>query len=745
MKSILAGAWPALKPLPVFKYETEEYRASIDFDKLRGEWVCRKISFPSNSVQELRGSLREITRALPHTEEEEFPESVGQQDHESEKEAHRRFLAIQEWRENLESGVLYFELRNYLSESQQTEFEDSLRLSLTARQLQFNSKNVASVFEAISTAGGRPATLIELAKRNKEKGTDTRPEAEEAIPGAERQTQEEAVSTSPILRLQARAAATSDGRVELGDAKGNLSHDKQPLKITSPHPGCIANNASVREEAAAFCNHAEDFPAVSIRNVPSEPDQARSLKPVGYPAPQAFEVDRPRILDEDSLPAVYDPRETADQPVPFAGFAAQLHAGKDESSEVRISGASSRLRGIELSGLQLAAFALVVLFSVIGFTGGFTALRGQLEKHFGNNQKLTRTFDATAPALADSRGETPSPTSTPLAANTGSNTPGENPPAPRLEESSPDNPSASLQNTQQETPSAKAKPSKPSSTIARPLLVDSDHSSGANELDHPTPFEETSKESERDPQPDASVLSRDSISPPETRSQPPANSETTPERYDSPPMTARNAPRSASPKPTRSPKTTVAASAAPKNLALRKPLPLSSATPHASRPSAILVTAPAHGSQPLRVTFPEKAIAASPSFAMTSQLSVLVAPEPGPTAAHKPARLQAGELVSYVWPHYPKPKGQHASAETVKVRTTIGPLGQVQNIKLLSGSVALLPATIRAVRQWRYTPTRLNAKPVQTQEDVTIEFRPTQYSSQVLTEHPSRNERQLDQ
>jgi Gram-negative bacterial TonB protein C-terminal len=739
MKSILAGAWPALKPLPVFKYETEDYRASIDFDKLRGEWVCRKISFPSNGVQELRGSLREITRALPHTEEEELSESVGQQDHESEKEAHRRLQAIQEWRENHESGVLYFELRNYLSESQRTEFEESLRLSLTARQLQFNSKNVASVFEAISTAGGRPATLVEFAKRNKAKrGTDTRAQTEKTAPGAERQTQEEALSAAPMPRFPARAAAAYDEGVELGDARGSLSHDKQPLKITSPNPGCIPNNASVREEEApAFCNHAEDFPAVSIRDVPSEPEQARSPKPVGYPAPQAFEIECPRILDEDSLSPVYDFQETADQPTPFTSFVAQLRGGKDESSAVRISGASSRLRGIELSGLQLAAFALVVLFSVVGFMAGFTALRGQFEKHFWNDQKLTLTVDATAPALADSHGETPSPTSTPLAAKTGSNALGENPPA-RIEESSPDNLRASLLNTQQANPFTKAKPSKPSSTIARPLVMDS-------ELDHPTPFEEISKESEQDPEPVASVLSTDSISPPEIRSEPPASPETTPQRYDSLPLTALNAPRSASPKATHSLKTTLATSAAPKNLAPRKPTPLSSAAPHASRPSAILVTAPAHGSKPLRVTFPEKAIAASPSFAMTSQLSVLVAPETGPTAAHKPARLQAGELVSYVWPHYPKPKGQHASAETVKVRTTIGPLGQVQDIKLLSGSVSLLPATIRAIRQWRYTPTRLNAKPVQTQEDVTIEFRPTQYSSQVVTRHPSRDERQLDQ
>src|ERR1700688_14690 len=66
MALLLAGRWPPLKPLPVFKYETDEYRASIEFDKTRGEWVCRKTSLPSNKVKEWRGGLTEVTLALPH-------------------------------------------------------------------------------------------------------------------------------------------------------------------------------------------------------------------------------------------------------------------------------------------------------------------------------------------------------------------------------------------------------------------------------------------------------------------------------------------------------------------------------------------------------------------------------------------------------------------------------------------------------------------------------------------------------
>jgi TonB family protein len=136
---------------------------------------------------------------------------------------------------------------------------------------------------------------------------------------------------------------------------------------------------------------------------------------------------------------------------------------------------------------------------------------------------------------------------------------------------------------------------------------------------------------------------------------------------------------------------------------------------------------------------PEKPIAASSSFAMASQLSVFIAPEPGSAVTHKPARLQAGELVSFVWPRYPRPGDRYGSSETVKVRTTIGTLGQVLDVKLVSGSVSLLPAAMSAIRLWRYQPTLVNNRPVQAQQDVTIEFLPPQYLSHVPAQHPSHN------
>src|SRR5208282_6772451 len=114
-------------------------------------------------------------------------------------------------------------------------------------------------------------------------------------------------------------------------------------------------------------------------------------------------------------------------------------------------------------------------------------------------------------------------------------------------------------------------------------------------------------------------------------------------------------------------------------------------------------------------------------------------PEPGAAVTRRPARLQPAELVSFVWPRYPRAGDRYGSSETVKVRTTIGKLGQVLDIRLVSGSTSLLPAATSAIRLWRYRPTLLNKRPVQAQQEVTIEYLPPQYVSHVPTQHPSHN------
>lgn len=608
MKSILAGAWPPLKPLPVFKYENVDYRAIIDFDKRRGEWVCRKTSLPSNKVQELRGGLREIAMALPHGEAEIFTEDAEQQEEESGKDTNRRLQAIHEWRENYKSGALYFELRDYLSESQRTEMDDSLRLSLTARQLQFSAKNVGYVFDALSTAGGRFATLIEFAKRSKaQQGTAHKAQGNEAAPEAERA----------------------------------MDQDRQSLGSSSDEFGGVPNSWLVGDEdAAERCSDVDEFPAVSITNVLPERDQASWAERIALDSvSQQSEIETSEIVETDSSSVIECAYQEGHHSPAYIDFVGQVRTGQSFANGAE-GVAPSRFPVLEISAFQVVVFGSLFLFAVLAFVVGFTVGRGPLGSRFREVPKSMLAGDTEAPAQSDQADESTSSAPTPLVAN-------------------------------------------------------SNDFAGTHRLGDAKAAEEKSKNSDSDPTTESK----------------------------------------ASAKPVNSDRSGAMGPIVPRSPAPQWLTPKISAAQHLPRPSAILVTLPSRGSQPFRVNFPEKAVAATSSFAMTSQLSVLVSAEPRAAMAHKPARLEAGELVSFVWPRYPRPGDRSGLAETIKVRATIGQLGQVLEVKFLSGSISLLPATTLAIRQWSYRPTLLDKRPVQAQQDVTIEFRPPQYSSKMSTQH----------
>ncbi|MGB4785934.1 MAG: PilZ domain-containing protein [Candidatus Acidiferrum sp.] len=706
--------------------------------------------------------------ALPQRQAQVFAECAAaeHQEQELEKDASRRLQAILEWRENYANGAFYSGLQDYLSKSQQDEIDDIIRLTLTARQLQFNPKNVAFVFDALSKGGGKLATLIEIAQRNKaEQGAEVPAKAEAASPSPERQVSVEAIHPTRDRRLQMRTTPASRAYVELGDTNSgmvlNISETGMAVAAADPLvaddylprirfqlPGSgqsieisaqivwlaeskksagirfVDLTADARNQISNWIASEkpapevegltpapveslilatlENFPAEPIGSVFPEQDQPSSPERIAYAAPQASEIVTPEILDASPLSLVEDLQGKVHRHAPVAGFALQVQTGKVEPSADRISDSPSHLYVLEISGFQVAA--LMFLFAVISLALGLTVGRGPLGIRLRDAQKSILAVDAASPALPDRLGETTSQTSTPPEANT-FNTPAVNPPAPETEES----------------------------------LMDSGNSSGTSKLHDATPSEKKSKEKTRDPESFAKVPSTDSISSPRIEPKPSANPEAGPERKGSTGLIARSAPPPANSQPAHSPKAVGPISGAPRNPAPRRVTPATRSATHLSSPSAILVTGPGDGSKPFRLILPQKPIAASSSFAMTSQLSVLVSPEPGPALAHQPARLQAGELVSFVWPRYPRPGDRHGSSETVKVRTTIGELGQVLDVKHVSGSVSLLPAAMSAIRLWRYKPTLLNSRPVQAQQDVTIAFRPPRHLSRVPTRHPSHN------
>jgi hypothetical protein len=738
MSLLLAGRWPPLKPLPIFKYETDEYRAAIEFDKTRGEWVCRKTSLPSNKVGELRGGLTEITLALPrgHVEVCAEPGAVEQPEQEMEKDANRRIQAIVEWEENYENGALYAGLQDHLSNGQRDEIEESIRLTLTARQLQCNAKNVADVFDALLKAGGKLATLVEAAQRNKaEHPADVTTEAEAAAPDVERHVPLEAIHATRERRLQMRATPASCAYIALDDINGGvvlnisetgmavgaadplvvadylphvrfrLPNVEQRIKVSAqvvwlaeskkevgmrfvdlagetrkqianwiasekPSPE-FAGSASVAV-ASLICANLESVPDEPTGSVVPEQDQTSSPELMAGAASGLSKIVRPEIRDAIRLHFVED---LADRDASVAGLGSQVRSGKAYSSANRIEKSRSPSYVLELSGLHVAA--AVLLFALISLAVWLTAGRSPVGLRPQDTQKSLPASDHTSQALLDQLRERTSRTSTPSVPDA-SVTPAVNPPA--TAESRSETPATQSLNAPPEASGASVAPIGPSAAIPAPSSPDSD------------------------------------------------NHEASPEAEGSTGVVTRNAPPPANSQLAPSPKAVAPMSGATAIPAPRRVTPATLRAPYLSSPPTILFTGPGDGSKPFRLILPERPIAASSSFAITSQLSVLVSPERGRAAAGEPARLQAGELVSFVWPRYSRPGDRHARPETVKVRTTIGELGQVLDVKRVSGSFALLPAAISAIRLWRYKPTLVNQRPVQAQQDVTIEFRPPQHS-----------------
>jgi hypothetical protein len=752
MTLLLAGRWPPLKPLPVFKCETDEQRTSIEFDKTRGEWVCRKTSLPSNKVKELRGGLREIAMALPHDPGQVHAEvgAADQQEQELEKDTSRRIQAIVEWKENFENGALYSGLQGYLSESQQEDIDDSIRLTLTARQLQCNAKNVADVFDALAKAGGKLASLLEAAQRNKTlQEANVAPRAESAATNGERHAahaEVEAVHPRRERRLQPRTTLASCAYSALDDSNGgivlNISETGMavaaatPLVVADylPHTRFRLPNIEQRIKVSAQVVWlAESRKTVGIRFIDLTAEtrnqianwiacEKRSAEAQGVaPAPVEnllaatiasfaevptggviFDQDRPfspeRIAHAGSLSPEIATPEIGDGNAPslvevlpttlhdnssVAVFGARIRTRKNQSPANRIENSPSGSYVLESSGFRVAA--AVFLLASIGLAVGLKAVRGPLESRLQDTQESSPAADHTSQALLNHPHET-SQTSAPLDANASVPTV-VNPTAPTTAESKSENPAAQSLNQPPEAPTASVAPSPPSSPLATQSFPDFD-------------------------KPEAS-----------------------PERKGGPGQIARNEPPAADSQPAHSPRAVIPMPRAPASPAPRKVMPEKHAIPHLSPPSTILFTGPGDSRKPFRLILPERPIAASASFAITSQLSVLVSPDRGHAAAGEPARLQAGELVSFVWPRYPRPGDRHGSSETVKVRTTIGEFGQVMDVKRVSGSLSLLSAAMSALRLWRYKPTLLNNRPVEVQQDVTIEFRPAKRSPRVASRH----------
>ncbi|MGO9012253.1 MAG: energy transducer TonB [Bryobacteraceae bacterium] len=100
-----------------------------------------------------------------------------------------------------------------------------------------------------------------------------------------------------------------------------------------------------------------------------------------------------------------------------------------------------------------------------------------------------------------------------------------------------------------------------------------------------------------------------------------------------------------------------------------------------------------------------------------------------PTPA-APIRLRGGDVrlahpIYRVEPRYPKIAIIAGISGSVELEGIIGTDGRIRDLHALSGNPLLVPAALEAVRQWIYTPTLLDGKPVEVIGPITVIFRLT--------------------
>ena len=119
---------------------------------------------------------------------------------------------------------------------------------------------------------------------------------------------------------------------------------------------------------------------------------------------------------------------------------------------------------------------------------------------------------------------------------------------------------------------------------------------------------------------------------------------------------------------------------------------------------------------------PLESVSGDHNTAIRMQRFVLV-PKQSRWHRHGPiVKLTIGELLTHEAPDAPRAMN---AGDVITVRAFVDKNGAVEDLKPVSGRFALLPRVMRAVRDWQFDRTLLDGKPVESEVNVTMEFRPT--------------------
>jgi hypothetical protein len=120
---------------------------------------------------------------------------------------------------------------------------------------------------------------------------------------------------------------------------------------------------------------------------------------------------------------------------------------------------------------------------------------------------------------------------------------------------------------------------------------------------------------------------------------------------------------------------------------------------------------------------PIESVASGRSVSIQMQRFVMM-PAESRWHRHGPiAKLAIGELLTQVAPNQVETASNARPGDAVTVRAYVDKNGSVQDLKPVSGRFALMPRVMHDVREWQFDQTLIDGKPVESEVNITVEFR----------------------
>ena len=117
---------------------------------------------------------------------------------------------------------------------------------------------------------------------------------------------------------------------------------------------------------------------------------------------------------------------------------------------------------------------------------------------------------------------------------------------------------------------------------------------------------------------------------------------------------------------------------------------------------------------------PGERVLESPSVTMHIRRTVLMPTTHVGWPFNRNKKVVVGELISRVDPQ--AAQIPISPSDSVRVKATVAKDGRIESVRPILGPTNLVPAVVKAVHEWRYQPTLIDDKPVETQCYIVVLF-----------------------